>query len=652
MPTDIADQVSVPPRTKLGMFSIGSPNVSIDYKTLMMVASRIFGLANIQQTAVAQFLDDDIDFTYVPDLDTFNYYISFSSIYPYVAEALVGKIGHLPVSERDDAFDILFTYAIGDPSILYLFPEQIKHLPIDSRTDAFYRVFNESDDVDVKLQLVSSILSLPKGAKKDAFNDLLDFANSSRDEKEKYTLLNRLAAHIKDLDPQDRADAYNTFFENHFNKNILYSLISEMECLTENAREAFFNKILETDFMKLELLKPLLGQVSNLPVDIQFDVLKQIFEKANRFYMQAGNEQIVWGLERTQALEFIRRVTQINTDPKHKGFLKILTLPFIDPNKILQTVEEILQTHHRTGTILDLLCESLNHINDEFKVKVFNRLAKECITTESDHNSIVLIKSIEYLPEVARLDAIETLMSYPDDAFRSVHLYQFLDTLEVPSSQLVHKESLQSKLRSLIEKELTTSLLHRHLEDPDAPKVLNRRSEIHVSGEREINRMMDPVAAAMWSKAYSCMPEVWKKAGFDYIPIEPILDVASAGSGETKMKTLALRGETFERFQEINEICNFYSQEQVQELTRQTGLIVETMIRNGIVHGDPHVGNFVIVPKQNLDGSIDTDLLPRIYCIDFEHAKPIKTAGIASSFRPMNGPNATPRTNSAALLQR
>jgi hypothetical protein len=193
------------------MFSIGSPNVSIDYKTLMMVASRIFGLANIQQTAVAQFLDDDIDFTYVPDLDTFNYYISFSSIYPDVVEALVGKIGHLPVSERDEAFDILFTYAIGDPSILYLFPEEIKHLPIDSRTDAFYRIFNESDELLVKLQLVSSISSLPKGSKQTAFNDFLNFANSLRDEKEKYTLLNRLAAHIKNLDPDDRADAYNIF---------------------------------------------------------------------------------------------------------------------------------------------------------------------------------------------------------------------------------------------------------------------------------------------------------------------------------------------------------------------------------------------------------------------------------------------------------
>jgi hypothetical protein len=635
------------------MFSIGSPNVSIDYKTLMMVASRIFGLANIQQTAVAQFLDDDIEFTYVPDLDTFNYYISFASIYPYVAEALVGKIGHLPVSERDEAFDILFTYAIGDPSILYLFPEEIKHLPIDSRTDAFYRIFNQSDELLVKLQLVSSISSLPKGSKQTAFNDFLNFANSLRDEKEKYTLLNRLAAHIKNLDPDDRDDAYNIFFENHFNKNILYSLISEMECLTENEREAFFYKILETDFMKARAFKTTSSASTKPSAKYAVRHIKNKFLKRQiGFICKAGNEQIVWGLDKTQALEFIRRVTQINTDPKHKGFLKILTLPFIDPNKILQTVEEILQTHYRTGTILDLLCESLAYIHDEFKVKVFNRLAKECITTESDHNSIVLIKSIEYLPEVARLDAIETLMSYPDDAFRSVHLYQFLDTLELPSSQQGHKESLQSKLRSLIEKELTTSLLHRHLEDPDAPKVLNRRSEIHVSGEREIDRIMDPVAAAMWSKAYSCMPEVWKKAGFDYIPIEPILDVTSAGSDETKMKTLALRGETFERFQEINKICNFYSQEQVQELTRQTGLIVETMIRNGIVHGDPHVGNFVIVPKQNLDGSIDTDLLPRIYCIDFEHAKPIKTAGIASSFRPMNGPNATPRTNSAALLQR
>ena len=116
-----------------------------------------------------------------------------------------------------------------------------------------------------------------------------------------------------------------------------------------------------------------------------------------------------------------------------------------------------------------------------------------------------------------------------------------------------------------------------------------------------------------WQKAYESYAH-WNKAGFDYIPIEPIhsfkysenkqlVDVTSGVLDLNLDEWYQFSGDTFKEY-----------------LDEQKDKIVTTLKELGITHGHVNNANFCLRFYRNKDGIVDLNRIPRIYLIDFDRA--------------------------------
>ena len=127
-----------------------------------------------------------------------------------------------------------------------------------------------------------------------------------------------------------------------------------------------------------------------------------------------------------------------------------------------------------------------------------------------------------------------------------------------------------------------------------------------------IRHLEEPCFLA-WQKAYESYTH-WSKAGFDYIPIEPIhsfkysehtqlVDVAAGVLDLNLDEWYQFSGDTFKEY-----------------LDEQKDKIISTLKELGITHGHANNANFCLRFYRNKDGSVDLNRMPRIYLIDFDKA--------------------------------
>ncbi|MFA6353321.1 MAG: hypothetical protein WCW93_00055 [Candidatus Paceibacterota bacterium] len=116
-----------------------------------------------------------------------------------------------------------------------------------------------------------------------------------------------------------------------------------------------------------------------------------------------------------------------------------------------------------------------------------------------------------------------------------------------------------------------------------------------------------------WQKAYESYAN-WNKAGFDYIPIEPIhsfkyseytqlVNVASGVLDLNLDEWYSFSGDTFKEYLDV-----------------QKDKIINTLKELEITHGHANNANFCLRFYRNKNGSVDLDRIPRIYLIDFDKA--------------------------------
>jgi len=127
-----------------------------------------------------------------------------------------------------------------------------------------------------------------------------------------------------------------------------------------------------------------------------------------------------------------------------------------------------------------------------------------------------------------------------------------------------------------------------------------------------IRHLEEPCFLA-WQKAYESYTH-WSKAGFDYIPIEPIhsfkysehtqlVDVAAGVLDLNLDEWYQFSGDTFKEY-----------------LDEQKDKIISTLKELGITHGHANNANFCLRFYRNEDGGVDINRMPRIYLIDFDKA--------------------------------
>lgn len=126
-----------------------------------------------------------------------------------------------------------------------------------------------------------------------------------------------------------------------------------------------------------------------------------------------------------------------------------------------------------------------------------------------------------------------------------------------------------------------------------------------------IFRHIEEPAFSAWRNAYENHTS-WSKAGFDYVPIEPIysfnynhklVNVASGVLDINLEEWYAFSGDTFK-----------------EALDKQKNKILAVLAGLNINHGHPNDSNFCLRFYRDKKGNVDISKIPKIYLIDFDKA--------------------------------
>ena len=129
---------------------------------------------------------------------------------------------------------------------------------------------------------------------------------------------------------------------------------------------------------------------------------------------------------------------------------------------------------------------------------------------------------------------------------------------------------------------------------------------------RLIIRHIEPEAFLAWQKLFEAF-DSWKKAGFDYIPIEPINSFrfnAKTGNVDVFTGVLDINLEQW-----LATGGNFS-----QELREQKSKIDKVLAEKNVTHRDFANKNFCLRFYRDSQGKIDFSRQPQIYLIDLDHA--------------------------------
>ena len=129
-----------------------------------------------------------------------------------------------------------------------------------------------------------------------------------------------------------------------------------------------------------------------------------------------------------------------------------------------------------------------------------------------------------------------------------------------------------------------------------------------------ILRIIPNHAFISWVNAYSAV-EDWKEAGFDYVPIEPILKASLCKDDKDVRVYAGVLGVSVAKYLEMHS-----NREHHQDVNQQVRAIIKTLAKMGIRHGHMHDDNFCVLHNRTPKGEIDWSKPPRVYCIDFDQS--------------------------------
>ncbi len=224
------------------------------------------------------------------------------------------------------------------------------------------------------------------------------------------------------------------------------------------------------------------------------------------------------------------------------------------------------------------------------------------------------VKMIQYAPQELRAKLIKQGLSGEDVDLRK----EYAKAIHSAPTEKERKELLNLAKKNLgnalVEPPLynNTQISSGHFSREEFAKTGSGTTL--VGGElkdKAIFRHIAPEAFSSWKEAYE-NHEVWKSAGFNYVPIEPILSFHQNKNGLIDVAS----GILDISFKSWEKMSGDFS----QELDKEKKKIITILNESGIVHGHPHDGNFCLRFFRKENGDVDFSKKPRIYLIDFDRA--------------------------------
>jgi hypothetical protein len=272
-------------------------------------------------------------------------------------------------------------------------------------------------------------------------------------------------------------------------------------------------------------------------------------------------------------------------------------------------------------------------------------LLREAFLIEDADIKRACVKSIANIPEKERKAFIEIGLSSDDEEIQktAVRMIQFAEkglrlklikiglnsedpVLKKEYAKIIHsvpEEKDRKQLLDLAKQKLGNALVEPPLYDrSNISEDHFSREEFGKTGsgttlvggelkDKAIFRHMAPDAFLTWQEAFEDH-RMWKRAGFDYVPIEPILSFHYNKNGLVDVSS----GVLDISFGEWKGMSGDFS----QKLAEEKNEIKKVLSDEGIVHGHSHNDNFCLRFFRKGNGDIDYRKKPRIYLIDFDRS--------------------------------
>lgn len=193
-----------------------------------------------------------------------------------------------------------------------------------------------------------------------------------------------------------------------------------------------------------------------------------------------------------------------------------------------------------------------------------------------------------------RDDLADLLLKYSEMDLKKLEKEENINSVIPVDNELYQKTGTNFRSKKFDKTGSETTLLGNQLSD----KVIIR----HI-----------PLSAYLsWRRAFEDYT-FWQKQGFDYVPIEPILDVAYKDKDSNVDVATQVLGPNISMWLNKNNHFKTYIEEQKTKIDYALNEL-------GIVHCHLHNQNFCLVFEKQDNGEPDYNKHPRVYAIDFDQA--------------------------------
>mgnify|MGYP001559533956 CR=1 FL=1 len=515
---------------------------------------------------------------------------------PTQREVALQHIGSVPKTKRAYLLEMgLNNISVGCRMVAI---EHVQFVPIERRVDILERALGEKNS-GVRLKAIKKIKTAPPENRADLLETAL------KDEVYSFRVLalkqldcilpNRrlsiLTDAINDPDPDVRSEAFRQM-----------NLLPPEKCVA----------LIEQGLKDQEpsVVQSSMKQISSLPQEERLRLVKKILGTKGAIILHDPRVRLIGFVPEDMRMELLKPDLE-STNPLEKthAYHLIWAMPEDQRvNLIRQGLKEPVQF------VREAAIEQIQSAPEKSRVA----LIEEALHDPIQVNRIAALRQVVHIEQTKRRPLIDAVFA-DEHMHPGIEKTRFLEQISLPP------EDDNARIKQLKDLAQTQPLyddvkkrfFHRPFSKTGSGTTLldivpgNKDQSLR---EKIIIRHIPLFAFETWRQAYEAS-DAWKAAGFDYVPIEPIVKVATSSTSlfQVDVATRVLQAPSLKTWEQKTKLY-------VEDLDRQQQRILETLSTLGIEHGHPHRSNFVVLFERDADGQPNLEKPPRLYLIDFDQA--------------------------------
>jgi hypothetical protein len=400
------------------------------------------------------------------------------------------------------------------------------------------------------------------------------------------------------------------------------------------------NKLLSLEIAPEEVGREIIANLSNYPKRIIAELVRKILSisakragpilmhRLGLFPLKTGTELMEIAFENAPqevAPNLIYNLEYFPIKVREKLALRALKANLIECGPKLILVLHLFPFERRTELAFEALKASPKEVTarllDYFltlPIAEMLELSRKALKIAPLEFSVEIVKNFNSFPNEQIIEAFE---ANPEETASMLIYRKNLFPLEI--QEKIIDALIAHERKKITKSENLNPVLYSDLsglEDNKSIKEFPKTgSKTFLLGGTQVNkvilRVIPNYAFISWVKAYAAVEE-WRNAGFDYVPIEPILKANIYADNDNAEVYTGVLGINADQYIEMYSTIKHrpYVLDKIDQ-------IKEVLTRIGIDHRHVyHKKNFCVQHNRTPDGAIDWDTPPKVFCIDFDIA--------------------------------